>query len=61
MRNFTGTLAGFLGDRRGATAIEYGLIACGIAAVIAAAIYTVGDEVLTSYYQEIAAGLTGQP
>jgi pilus assembly protein Flp/PilA len=32
-------------DRRGVTAIEYGLIAAGIAAVIVVAIVTMGDVV----------------
>ena len=31
-------------DERGATAIEYGLIAAGIAIVIIAAIFAIGDE-----------------
>ncbi len=34
----------FRADTRGATAIEYGLIAAGIAVAIAAAVFLLGDE-----------------
>lgn len=34
----------FRQDTRGATAIEYGLIAAGIAVAIAAAVFLLGDE-----------------
>ena len=37
----------FLKDESGATAIEYGLIAAGIAVVIIAAVGSVGDNVST--------------
>ncbi len=36
-------------DRSGATAIEYGIIAAGIAVVIIAAVNTVGQEVSTLF------------
>ena len=36
-------------DTRGATAIEYGLIAAGIAVVIAIAVYALGDELRTLF------------
>ena len=35
----------FLNDDSGATAIEYGLIAAGIAVAIIAAVFALGDEV----------------
>ncbi|PTM46462.1 Flp family type IVb pilin [Phreatobacter oligotrophus] len=35
----------FLADTRGATAIEYGLIAAGIAAVVITAVYGLGSKV----------------
>lgn len=38
----------FLADRAGATAIEYGLIAGGIALVLSAAIYVLGGQVSDS-------------
>ena len=43
----------FLGDESGATAIEYGLIAAGIAVVIITTVNLVGDN-LDSTFQEIA-------
>jgi pilus assembly protein Flp/PilA len=46
-------LAAFLKDETGATAIEYGLIAAGIAVVIIAAVNTVGSK-LNSTFNNIA-------
>ena len=43
----------FLDDESGATAIEYGLIAAGIAVVIIVAVQSVGTN-LESTFQEIA-------
>ncbi len=43
----------FLKDESGATAIEYGLIAAGIAVVIIAAVNTVGSE-LTGTFEEVS-------
>jgi pilus assembly protein Flp/PilA len=43
------TIQGFLRDERGATAIEYALIAAGIAAVIITAVNSLGDSVRTMY------------
>jgi pilus assembly protein Flp/PilA len=48
------TLARFIRDDGGATAIEYGMIAGLIAAVIAATVYNLGDTVLTALWQRIA-------
>jgi pilus assembly protein Flp/PilA len=46
-------LVAFLKDESGATAIEYGLIAAGIAVVIIAAVNTVGSK-LNSTFTNIA-------
>ncbi len=39
----------YLKQEDGATAIEYGLIAAGVAVVIAAVIFAVGDELVTMF------------
>jgi pilus assembly protein Flp/PilA len=44
----------FLADERGATAIEYALIASGIGAAIAATVFGVGTTVVTNLYNKIA-------
>jgi pilus assembly protein Flp/PilA len=49
-------LVAFLKDESGATAIEYGLIAAGIAVVIIAAVNTVGSK-LNSTFTSIANSL----
>jgi pilus assembly protein Flp/PilA len=41
--------AKFLRDERGATAIEYCLIACGIAFVIIAVVLSIGPTLATRY------------
>jgi len=48
MRMFK-TLTAFVKDESGATAIEYGLIAAGIAVVIIATINTIGTKLNTSF------------
>ncbi len=45
----TKLLAAFAKDRSGATAIEYGLIAAGIAVAIIAAVNGVGTALSTSF------------
>jgi Flp pilus assembly pilin Flp len=44
-------LARLLRDRRGVTAIEYGLIASAIAVALAASVITIGQDV-SSYFGE---------
>jgi pilus assembly protein Flp/PilA len=44
-----GRAARMLEDRGGATAIEYGLIAAGIAIAIIAAVFAIGDELDTFF------------
>ena len=41
-------------DERGATAIEYALIAAGVAVAIAATVFGLGDAVKTTLYDKIA-------
>ena len=38
---------------RGATAIEYGLIAAGISLAIAAAVFGLGDAIYNLFYDEL--------
>jgi pilus assembly protein Flp/PilA len=47
--------ARFLNDQSGATAIEYGLIAAGIAVVIIAAVQSVGTHLNTTFGSVAAA------
>lgn len=46
--------AGWLKNLKGATAIEYSLVAAGIALVIAATVYALGDELLGLYDRVLA-------
>lgn len=48
-KNDSGLVRRFLGCETGATAIEYALIASGIAVAIAAVVLTVGDSVDQSF------------
>jgi pilus assembly protein Flp/PilA len=50
-------LARFAKDESGATAIEYGLIAAGIAVAIITAVNTVGTN-LTTTFNRVASNLT---
>jgi len=54
------SIARFVKDESGATAIEYGLIAAGIAVVIITAVQAVGTN-LTSWFNTIAGDLTPAP
>jgi pilus assembly protein Flp/PilA len=47
----------FLADERGATAIEYALIASGIGSAIAAIVFGVGTSVVNNLYNRIAAAM----
>ena len=44
----------FISDERGATAIEYALIAVGVACAIAATVYGVAASLKTNFYEPIA-------
>jgi len=48
----------FLACDRGATAIEYTMIAAGVGGFIAATVFMLGDTVLTNLYSQIAAAVT---
>jgi pilus assembly protein Flp/PilA len=50
----------FLSDESGATAIEYGLIAAGIAVVIIAAVQLVGSNLNTTF-GSVAKAVAGTP
>ncbi|MBI4274851.1 MAG: Flp family type IVb pilin [Rhizobiales bacterium] len=41
-------------NERGTTAIEYALVAAGVAATIAATVFGLGDSVKTTLYDKIA-------
>jgi Flp pilus assembly pilin Flp len=41
-------------DERGATAIEYAMIAAGIGATIAATVFSFGSDLKTTFYDKIA-------
>ena len=45
----------FIVDERGATAIEYALMAAGIGVTISATVFSVGSAVKTNLYDKIAA------
>jgi len=47
----------FLADQRGATAIEYALIAAGIGAAIVSIVSGVGNTIVNNLYDKIAAAL----
>jgi Flp pilus assembly pilin Flp len=44
-------------SQKGATAIEYGLIAAGIAVAIAASVFAFGDDVYNLLYDELPEAL----
>jgi len=48
----------FVKSLSGATAIEYALIAAGVALAISAVVYTLGDEIL-AVFQDVEAGFAG--
>jgi len=47
----------FIADERGATAIEYAIIAAGVGATIASAVWALGGELRDGLYAKIAAAL----
>lgn len=52
-----GSVVRFLTDERGATAIEYALIASGIGAAIVSIVFGVGTSVTTNLYNKISAAM----
>ncbi len=57
LRKFSHTVASFVADERGATAIEYGLIAAGISVVIISSVGTIGSKI-SNAFATIATKLT---
>ena len=56
--SYTRRAAGqFLADERGATAIEYALIASGIAATIISIVFGLGNSIVNNLYDKIASAL----
>jgi pilus assembly protein Flp/PilA len=51
------TVARFMRDERGATAIEYALIASGVAVAIASTVMSLGSAVKDNLYGNVAAAL----
>ena len=49
----------FLADQRGATAIEYGLIAAGIALAIMSVVFTTGQDINNKLYGRVGNALNG--
>jgi len=47
----------FLADERGASAIEYALIASGIGAAIISVVFGLGNTVVTDLYNKISSAL----
>ena len=52
--------ARFMRDEEGATAIEYGLIAAGIAVGISVVVFTFGDQ-LVALFEDMGAELENRP
>jgi pilus assembly protein Flp/PilA len=48
----------FAHDERGATAIEYSVVAAGVAMAVAGAIRVLGNNVLTNLYDQLAAAFS---
>lgn len=52
-RRMLRALARFGRDERGATAIEYGMLAVGVACAVAATVYGVGKSLNTNFYEKV--------
>jgi Flp pilus assembly pilin Flp len=56
LRSTVTLMRGFLlTDERGASSIEYAIIAAGIGATIAVTVFTLGTELKTNFYDKVAA------
>ncbi|HEY1838541.1 MAG: Flp family type IVb pilin [Rhizomicrobium sp.] len=49
----------FVSDISGATAIEYAMVASGIAVAVVAAVNLLGQNVKTTFFDKVVAALTG--
>lgn len=56
LKLFTQAQTRFIKDEEGATAIEYGLIAAGIAVAISVAVFAFGDD-LTALFEGLSGSL----
>jgi pilus assembly protein Flp/PilA len=54
---FASRAAAFAADQRGATAIEYGLIAAGISVAIIATVFSLGSSIKDVLYVKIGSAL----
>jgi pilus assembly protein Flp/PilA len=54
LRSVTGLMRRCLADDSGATAIEYALLASGVALAVAATVFSVGSELKSNFYDKIA-------
>lgn len=45
----------FIADERGATAIEYAMIAAGVGCAVAGTVWNVGSTLKTTFYDKLAA------
>ena len=52
-----GQLARFCAEESGATAIEYALIAAGVGATVAGAVWSLGSDLKSTFYDKLAAVL----
>ena len=52
-------LKAFYRDKSGATAIEYGLIAAGIAVAIIAAVFALGDDI-KGFFEDVSSKLSSK-
>ena len=53
VRSFGKLVRRFRADEKGATAIEYALIAAGIGATIAATVYNMGSQIKTALWDKV--------
>lgn len=53
--DLTACLRRLLADERGATGVEYGIIAAGVGAAVASTVWLLGGNIKTSLYDKIAA------
>ena len=51
----------YLRNKRGATAIEYGLLAAGVSLAIAGTVFLFGDAIYNLMYEDLPNALDGNP
>lgn len=55
--NIARSFVRFMSDESGATAIEYAMIASGVAVAIAGTVWSLGTKIRTTLYDKISAAL----